>query len=307
MSSEQEERASESASPTAAVDRVSAGVRASLTEYLYGCPICNATDLRHYCRVPSLFNAGEFVHYERCTGCGTVIRNPRLPPDYRIARYEDIVLPDRYRRLRPKNQVHYAYTLRDLDRRYPKDVPRRLLDFGCGSGGFLLEARKVGFEVMGLELNRDLAHHVETTHDIPVFRGLIDAPDFAAERFNFIVSSQVFEHLLDPRTTLADLEAHLAPPGYLLIEVPNLRALKERLRRGSTMDDAHLFYFTARSLTAMLRQAGFRILSVREGMRLYRFLRRYDPRLPQSIIHGVERLCSLAQIKTGLSVLARLA
>jgi SAM-dependent methyltransferase len=280
-------------------------VNASLFEYLHGCPVCFSRDLRHYTRVPSLFTEDEFIVYERCNHCGVVFRNPRLPPSERLSIYVDKVLPDSLKELMPRNQIHYAHILREIDRLYPKDAGRRLFDFGCGSGGFLLEAQKAGFEVMGLELNKDLAAFVRSRYGIPVHQGLIDDPDFAEERFNVILSAQVFEHLLDPRQTLLDLKKHLAPPGYVLIEVPNQLAIKETLRRGETMDDSHLFYFSARALSYMLEDCGFEVLAVEEGVRFYRLLNA-SRGWPAWLHRGASRLAAALQLKTGLSVLARL-
>src|SRR5262249_41831339 len=146
---------------------LTASVPASLYEYLHACPICFAADLVHYARVPSLFNAGEHIVYERCRGCGVVLRNPRLPPSRRLSIYVDKILPPALKELVPRNQLHYAHILGEIGRLYPKAAGRRLLDFGCGSGGFLLEAQKVGFDVTGLELNKDLAAFVRERYGIP--------------------------------------------------------------------------------------------------------------------------------------------
>lgn len=288
-----------------ATEGLTASVPASLFEYLHACPVCLHTGLEHYARCPSLFTAGEFIVYERCHGCGVVFRNPRLPPSERLSIYVDKVLPDSLKELMPRNQVHYAHILREIGRLYPQDAGRRLFDFGCGSGGFLLEAQKAGFEVMGLELNKDLAAFVRGRYGIPVHQGLIDDPAFAAERFNIILSAQVFEHLLDPRQTLLDLKQHLVKPGFVLIEVPNQLAIKETLRRGETLDDSHLFYFSARALSAMLENCGFEVLKVQEGVRFYR-LWRAAQRWPHWLNEGATSLAAALQLKTGLSVLARL-
>lgn len=280
-------------------------VPASLFEYLHACPVCFKTALEHYVRVPSLFTEAEFIVYERCRHCGVVFRNPRLPPSERLSIYVDKILPDSLKELVPRNQLHYAHILREINHLYPQGAPRRLFDFGCGSGGFLLEAQKAGFEVMGLELNKDLAHFVRSRYGIPVHQGLIDDPAFANEKFNLILSAQVFEHLLDPRQTLLDLKKHLAAPGYVLIEVPNQLAIKETLRRGATMDDSHLFYFSARALSWMLEDCGFEVIKVQEGLRLYRLLRSAQ-NWPHWLLEAATSLAATLQIKTGLSVLARL-
>src|SRR5262245_53603229 len=196
-------------------------VQSSLLEYLHACPICDHTDLRQYCRSPSLFNDGEFIRYERCVECGVVFRNPRLPPATRLERYAESVPSEDWRRVDQNELTHYHFMVRVLWRSCPSGGGRRLLDFGCGAGGFLLEARAAGFDVMGLELNRAMATYVAETSGIPVFLGLLSDPRFENERFNIVASFQVFEHLVDPRATLVEIRKHLVPPGFVLVEVPN--------------------------------------------------------------------------------------
>ena len=158
---------------------------------------------------------------------------------------------------------------------------------------------------MGLELSRNLATYVEQTHAIPVFQGLVSDPLFSGEQFDVILTSQVFEHLLGPRETLRELRRHLEPDGLILIEVPNLLDTRERLRRGSMMDDSHLFYFRASSLSALLRRSGFRVLKVQQGLRPFRFLTRKDPLIQDRFLDWGERVLSALQVRTGLSVVAQ--
>ncbi|MEM8962446.1 MAG: class I SAM-dependent methyltransferase [Acidobacteriota bacterium] len=294
---------STSSTPSDETRYTSAGVRASLLEYLHACPVCGDPEMRHYSRVPALFAKGEYIHYEHCCSCDVVMRNPRVPPDERLAKYEDKILPDAEKAIRPKRQRHYRFMMRAL-KRHTQDIGKRFFDFGCGAGGFLLAARDAGFDVHGLEINRDLAHFVTDKYGIPVHQGLIDDPGFANERFDVIVSHMVFEHLLDPKATLHDLLPHLNTPGLLLIEVPNLLAIKEQIKRGSTMNDSHLFYFSARGLSRLLEDAGLRVLEVHEGLRPYRFLPKGDA-LPYPLLRAGERVAATLRVRTALSVLAR--
>lgn len=283
----------------------SAGVRASLLEYLHACPICDHTRLRHYCRVPSLFTEHEFIRYERCASCGTVFRNPRLTTVVRESKYEDKIMPESHKRLEPLNQIHYAYMMRLINRLKPPGMGNRVLDFGCGNAGFMLEARKAGFEVEGLEINKDLVGFVEEKYGISVYQGLVTDEAFTSKRFDLILSSQVFEHLVDPRGTLQALIKNLNTPGMLLIEVPNLRHISERLHRGAKMDDSHLFYFSASNLSRLMESVGLEVIRVEEGARLYRVMNGRFKDLPDALHQTVMTAASLCQVRTGLSVLAR--
>lgn len=284
---------------------LSAGVTATTLTYLHSCPLCRCSRLRHYCRVKSLFDEGLFIRYERCDGCGIVFRNPRLPDDARLDAYEHGELREAQKLINPKNKLHYEKILPTLEAFLPANSQRRFLDFGCGSGTFLEVADRGGFDVVGLELSRGLAELVEKTHGFEVFQGLIDDPGFAGRKFDLIVSTQVFEHLLDPKRALESLREHLDRPGLLLLEVPNLDHVRERLKRGSTMNDSHLFYFNAQSMSRMLRDCGFEVVRVEQGLRTF-----HIPALrwlPDAVHRSLGRLLSLAFIRTGLSVVARLA
>lgn len=277
----------------------------TLLEYLHRCPVCGHPEVRAYCRVPSLFEADRYLCYERCNRCDVVFQNPRLPAAERERRYREKPRETGGLELDDKSQVHYAQMLKRIVSLVPSAKGERLLDFGCGTGGFLVEARAAGFDGMGLELGEDLARHVEEVHRFPVHSGLISDPVFRDEKFGVIVSSQVFEHLLDPLQALRDLREHLVAPAVLLIEVPNLRDTRERVQRGKTMDDSHLFYFSKKSLGLMLEAEGFEVLAVEEGVRPWRFLGRNQlDRVPENVLSGAERVLSRVGLRTGLSIVA---
>jgi SAM-dependent methyltransferase len=283
---------------------LSAGVTATVLTYLHACPICSGDRLHHYCRVPSRFDPGLFIRYERCATCGIVFRNPRLGDQSRLEAYEDAELRESQKVLDPKNQRHYQQMLATIERLLPRGAGRSFFDFGCGAGGFLKVAAEAGFDVTGLELSRGLAEMVEERFGFEVFQGLIDDPRFDDRTFDVIVSTQVFEHLLDPKQTLESLREHMNRPGLLLIEVPNLSHFRERLRRGATMNDSHLFYFNGKSLPYLLESCGFVPLLVEQGVRTFHLP--VLERLP-SIVHRVLGKClSAVGIRSGLSVLARL-
>ena len=129
---------------------------------------------------------------------------------------------------------------------------KRLLDFGCGNGGFLLRARGVARSVMGL----DQEPHFRA-RDIPLVRRL----DETEETFDVITMFHVLEHLPDPRASLSQLSSRLAQSGEILIEVPNasdalLRLYGCRAFKDFTYWSCHLFSFTAETLTRLVRQAG---------------------------------------------------
>ncbi len=106
---------------------------------------------------------------------------------------------------------------------------RRILDFGCGSGGLLLRLlRDKGCTGLhGVELDPKVSAHLRPILD-RLWNLNLEQPeaDLGAEYkdfFNFILLHDVAEHLYDPWYTLCKLRQYLSPQGKLLIAVPNLQ------------------------------------------------------------------------------------
>jgi 2-polyprenyl-3-methyl-5-hydroxy-6-metoxy-1,4-benzoquinol methylase len=91
----------------------------------------------------------------------------------------------------------------------------------------------------------------------------------AAPRYQFIICADVLEHLRDGGRLLARLKPLLASGGELLLSVPNVAhaaiiagLFDDRFEYGGEglLDPTHVRLYTWRSLGALLRDAGFRIL-----------------------------------------------
>lgn len=126
---------------------ISSGVHASKLLYLHACPICSNPQLQHYCRTPSAYNKDEFIHYERCISCGTVIRNPRPLSDFQLWAYENRVFTIDEKRKYFKPSIHYIYLMRLINRFYPEG---RLVVCSISAvvlGIFYLKHEKLAFKL----------------------------------------------------------------------------------------------------------------------------------------------------------------
>jgi len=146
----------------------------------------------------------------------------------------------------------------------------RLLEVGCGAG---LQTRTLAerWETVGLDLSpRALAAARQT---VPRARWACGAADsglpFAAASFQAIYCCEVIEHLLDVRQALGEMHRVLAPGGLLFLSTPYHGLLKNvalalfGFERHFDPTGPHIRFFTARSLTELLRQSGFRVEGVR--------------------------------------------
>jgi 2-polyprenyl-3-methyl-5-hydroxy-6-metoxy-1,4-benzoquinol methylase len=136
----------------------------------------------------------------------------------------------------------------------------RLLDVGCGNGGFLMLARQAGWQVEGLDFD---ANAVQTARSrgLTVHHGGIELLSGQDASFDVITLCHVIEHVYDPVATLRRLHALLKPGGTLWLETPNLSSVGS-MRFGSSWHSLdpprHLMIFNPDSLRKVLTQTGFR-------------------------------------------------
>jgi cyclopropane fatty-acyl-phospholipid synthase-like methyltransferase len=135
-----------------------------------------------------------------------------------------------------------------------------LLEIGCGHGEALLEARKRGFRIFGVEISTHaaaLANRRLGTQAVSV--GTIDAVSLAQDHFSAILAADVIEHVRDPEGWLRRIHELLTAGGIVLLITPSLDSWTRRLLRSQWMEYKieHLYYFSAASIRMLLERCGF--------------------------------------------------
>lgn len=145
---------------------------------------------------------------------------------------------------------------------------RALCEVGCSVGDFLLETRRAGAVVSGVEWDEQ-AIKVLAAEGIPATREL---PTDA--RLDIVCAFQLLEHLADPGKFAAQVSAALAPDGRLLLALPNggEASVIGPAWVGFRVDLEHLNYFSAAALARLLS---------RHGLWVERFWTYLPPQLPR--------------------------
>lgn len=138
---------------------------------------------------------------------------------------------------------------------------RTLLDFGCGAGGFLLQARSLTKTAYGVEPEQRLKSHFQE-HTLTVFSNLSEIP--RDKKYDIITLFHVLEHLPDPQSILSKLSNLIADNGQIIIEVPNADDALLTLYHSEpfshfTYWSCHLFLFTAKTLSMLVLQSGLKV------------------------------------------------
>jgi SAM-dependent methyltransferase len=134
--------------------------------------------------------------------------------------------------------------------------PGRLLDAGCGTGGFLarLRAARPWQRASGLEYFPEAAGRAAAKAGVPVTVGSVNALPFADASFTTVVSLDVLSHgAVDPDCALAEMRRVLAPGGLLVVNLPAFGWL----RSAHDLRVHNARRFTAGSASTLLRAAGF--------------------------------------------------
>ena len=147
-------------------------------------------------------------------------------------------------------------------------APGRLLEIGCSSGEFLVEARDAGWDEEGLELSEPAAKEARDRYQLHVEQATLAESSAAHDEHDAVVMLHVLEHFDDPAAMLGQVRGALKPDGVLLAAVPNMASLWVRLE-GQQWDwlnaPEHVFSFGPRSLAAVLTRADFETLYLRSS------------------------------------------
>lgn len=202
-----------------------------------------------------------------CVTCGLVRATPRCPPERIAARYSAEYFWNEY--LPSQGVVNGQVTPDFIDARYAPWISLlaahgisrgRLLEIGTGAGLFLKAFARAGWDTLGVEVNADAAAFARDTLQLDVrsvYAETLDVPDGSMD---VVAMMDVIEHVPDPGATIATAHRFLKPGGLLLMQTPNLDALSRRAlgEPWAVLSPAeHLYYFTASTLDALMRQRGF--------------------------------------------------
>lgn len=107
---------------------------------------------------------------------------------------------------------------------------KRALDVGCGAGLLCEPLARLGAEVTGVDASPEntqaaAAHADGAGLDIRYIPGELGSANLG--HFDLVTAMEVIEHVADKTAFAAQLSAHLAPEGLMVLSTPN-RTLKSR-------------------------------------------------------------------------------
>jgi len=142
-------------------------------------------------------------------------------------------------------------------RAQPAAAGGKLLDAGCGTGGFLADLirRFPDGELIGLDADEIACHWAAEKSGQPICTGSINALPFGDASFTMIVSVDVLCHRdVDETRALGQFHRCLAAGGLLILNLPAYHWLMSRHDRAVY----NARRYTRGQVVRLLRKAGFR-------------------------------------------------
>ncbi len=157
---------------------------------------------------------------------------------------------------------HPELSARDVAiiRRLEPDA-RRIVDIGCGRGGFVAVCRRELGDGLGFD-SEVAAGRICRRQGLPFVLGDAERLPFATGSVDVARAKEIIEHLLDPLPMLREIRRALRPGGLFLSHTPTHFSAVYPVN--NFWDDyTHVRPYSKFGLRRLLEDAGFRVESVR--------------------------------------------
>jgi 2-polyprenyl-3-methyl-5-hydroxy-6-metoxy-1,4-benzoquinol methylase len=237
------------------------------TEAVDTCALCGAADA-----VPIIQGdrSGFPATAVMCRRCSLIWLNPRMPADqyarfYAEGTYREIVAelrgkPQDFERLKKSQEEYAAAVINIIEQLGAPPSFSTLLDVG-GSTGVVASAiaKRFGWRATVVdpatsELEYAASLGCETEY------GIAESWEQADRTWDVVGLFQTVDHLLSPEAVLRKLRSCLAPSGWLIVDIVEIRAM---LKAVNTPSDAikidHPYSWSVPTMAAMLAKVGLHV------------------------------------------------
>lgn len=238
-------------------------------ERLESCPVCKGINFKNSLICKDYTVSHESFVIVECESCSFKFTNPRPQASELGKFYESIDYISHSSSSNSIINILYKVARRFTLKRKLKLIdkltvssPPKLLDFGCGTGGFLQVSANNDWEAYGIEPNEN-ARIVANNNDNCVVVDHLD--QLNTDSFDVITLWHVLEHIPDVNSTIGKLKALLKSKGRLVVAVPNNEswdALKYKEQWAAYDVPRHLYHFTQDSIRSLLKNHKLKVEAI---------------------------------------------
>ena len=201
----------------------------------------------------------KYGRHVKCQNCQLVYVNPiiredKLKEDYSQMNNIDAAIVRGSRLRAAKSQLR-------LINKYINGTS--FLDIGCGEGFFLSTAASAGYSTKGIEISQDAVAYAKREFGLDIEARAFEELQLPENYFDVVTLWQVLEHLPRPLDILNEAHRILKPGGLIAASTPNIEGMPSNIlrRRWWNIRTIHINQFSTKTLTGILKNAGFRNIS----------------------------------------------
>lgn len=209
---------------------------------------------------------GAYGTIQRCQDCGLLYTSPRVKPQNLLDEYADNQ-DDGYFLQSEARSMNAYLSLAAIRRHAAKG---KLLDVGCATG-FFLNAARLSFEVEGVEPSRWARRYAEEQLKLAIKAPTLEQARFPDGHFDVVTLHDVIEHVPDPAGLLREVARVTKPGGFIYLVTPDCESLSAKLLgpRWWGLRPAHIYYFSRRTLAALLGKTGYEVVEATSFGRIF--------------------------------------
>lgn len=225
------------------------------------CPLCQNVGFHESIKVKDYSISAEKFKIDVCERCGLHFTNP-YPPIEKIGVYykSEIYISHSNKGNTLINRLYKftrKITLKNKIKLLNKFPGKNLLDIGCGTGLFIEESLKAGYNVIGVETDENARNNQSTSIRGRVVNSIGNInPE---QKFEIITLWHVLEHIHNLNKNFNNIVNHLAPKGKIIIAVPNLNSWDSKhynIHWAALDVPRHLYHFTEEQIKLLFEMNG---------------------------------------------------
>lgn len=217
---------------------------------------CNLCDSDETC----LWGGKSGINIVKCKQCGLIYCNPRPDNDELQKFYNQDYFSEGNYEGDAQRQKMYEIEIKEIKSNIGTEGT--FLDVGCAVGKFLATLPDK-FEKWGTEFSEAAAKIGRKQFGVNIMTGQIRNIELPEKYFNIVQMRGVLEHSQAPFEDLIKIRKALKDDGVLRIsQLPNIESVCGRLfktRFNQVKPGEHLYYFSPKTINAMLNKARFKI------------------------------------------------
>ncbi len=234
------------------------------------CRICSGSELQSVIRLPQMPLTDEFISSERigkefigdieiavCTSCGCSQNMNDTDMDDYYNEYTYSVQSSGF-----AIQFMRILATRIKQKYFANLKSPKVIEIGSGTGEQLLEFKKLGFEVLGVEPSEKLVDYANSI-GVPTLHAFFDEHidnklPSGFKSVDLIISSYTFDHIPHPVNVLKEIHSLLNKGGVTVHEVHDLELIRKR-NEYCLFEHEHYTYLNERTMSYVLGSNSFEV------------------------------------------------